>query len=158
MLYYIIFLYYDYIFLPYSYVFVLKLRGSLLNSLKITFRKIVKSILRCRKDINSQKNSFWKKTFAKNELHINAIARTARGDDSNNNTHLFPLIQECLWAKTQYIHDWISYLTKNSHQIYKRGLKLKANMCYNILKMRFSKAPKLTLKFHTSGFILHKML
>ena len=39
----------DYIFLPHSYVFVLKLRESLL--------KIVKSILRCRKTINSRENS-----------------------------------------------------------------------------------------------------
>ena len=42
-------------------VFVLKLRESFLKSLKIILIKIVKSILRCRKTINSPKNSFRKK-------------------------------------------------------------------------------------------------
>ena len=44
----------DYSFLPHSYVFVLKLKESLLKSL--TLKKMVKSILRCRKTINSPKN------------------------------------------------------------------------------------------------------
>ena len=48
-------------FLPQSYVFILKLRESLLKSLKITLKKIVKSILRCRKTINSPKMYFWEK-------------------------------------------------------------------------------------------------
>ena len=48
----------DYIFLPQSYVFVLKLRESLTKSLMITLKKTVKSILRCRKTINSPNNSF----------------------------------------------------------------------------------------------------
>ena len=48
-------------FLPHRYVFVLELRESLLKSPKITLKKIVKSILRCRKTINSPKNPFWKK-------------------------------------------------------------------------------------------------
>ena len=51
----------DYIFLPQSYVFVLKLRESLTKSLMITLKKTVKSILRCRKTINSPNNSFRKK-------------------------------------------------------------------------------------------------
>ena len=59
----------DYIFLPLSYVFALKLRESLLKSLKITLEKIVKSILRCRKTIiNSPKNSFWKKQLCKERV------------------------------------------------------------------------------------------
>ena len=76
---------------PHRHVFVLKLRESLLNSLKITLKKkIVKSILRCRKTIDSPKNSFWKKQFCK-EWSTHAVARTARGDN-NNNTHLFSLL------------------------------------------------------------------
>ena len=47
-----------YIFLPQSYVFVLKLRERLTKSLMITLKKTVKSILRCRKTINSPNNSF----------------------------------------------------------------------------------------------------
>ena len=48
-------------FLPRSYVFVWNLTESLLKSVKIAFKKIVKSILRCRKTIYSSKNSFGKK-------------------------------------------------------------------------------------------------
>ena len=82
----------DYInFLPHCYVFVEKMSEILLKSLKITLKKIVKSILWCRKTINSPKNSFWKKKLCK-ELFAHAIARTARADDNNNNTHLFPLL------------------------------------------------------------------
>ena len=55
-------------FLPHSYVFVLKLRESLLKSLKITSKKIVKFVLSFRETINSPKNSFWK-NFAKNDFH-----------------------------------------------------------------------------------------
>ena len=55
-------------FLPHSYVFVLKLRESLLKSLKITSKKIVKFVLSFRETINSPKNSYWK-NFAKNDFH-----------------------------------------------------------------------------------------
>ena len=41
----------DYMFLSHNYVFVLKLRESLLKSLKIAIKKIVKYILRYRKTI-----------------------------------------------------------------------------------------------------------
>ena len=79
----------DYIFLPHSSVFVLKLRESLLKSFEITFKKIVKSILRCQKTIDSPKNSFWKNWLCK-EWFAHAIACTARADD--NNSHLFSLL------------------------------------------------------------------
>ena len=46
-------------FFPHSYVFILKLRESWLKLL--TLKRIVKSILRCRKTINSPKNYFWRK-------------------------------------------------------------------------------------------------
>ena len=46
----------DCIFSPHIYAFVLKLRESLLKSLKITLKKMVKFILRFRKTINSPKN------------------------------------------------------------------------------------------------------
>ena len=49
------------VFLLRSYVFVLNLTESLLKSVKIALKKIVKSILRNRKTINSSKNSFGKK-------------------------------------------------------------------------------------------------
>ena len=75
------------IFLSHSYVFVL--RESLIKSLKITLKKIVKSILRCQKTINSPKYSFWEKQRFK-EWFAHAIALTARVDD--NNTHLFSLL------------------------------------------------------------------
>ena len=55
---------------------------------KMYSKKIVKSILRCRKTINSMKNYFWKKQLYKEWFQ--AITRTTRGDD-NNNTHLFSL-------------------------------------------------------------------
>ena len=81
----------EYVFLPHSYVFVLKLRESLIKLLKITVKKILKSILRCRKSIDSPKNSFWKKQLCK-EWFAHVIARTARTDDNNNNTHLLTLL------------------------------------------------------------------
>ena len=81
----------EYVFLPHSYVFVLKLRESLIKSLKITVKKILKSILRCRKSIDSPKHSFWKKQLCKTWF-AQVIARTARTDDNNNNTHLFSLL------------------------------------------------------------------
>ena len=57
---------------------------------KITLKKIEKSILRCRKTINSLNNYFWEKQLCK-EWSGHPIVRTARADDSNNNkTHLFP--------------------------------------------------------------------
>ena len=60
----------DYIFLPHSDVFVLNWENhDSLKSLKITFKRIVKSILRYRKTINSQKNIFEKNDFAKNDLY-----------------------------------------------------------------------------------------
>ena len=52
---------------------------------------ILKSILRCRKTINSPKNYFLKKQLCK-EWFANVIARTARADDNNDNTHLFSLL------------------------------------------------------------------
>ena len=59
----------DYIFLPHNYVFALeKLRESLITSLKITVKKIVKSTLRFRKTIH-QKIVFAINNFAKNDLH-----------------------------------------------------------------------------------------
>ena len=79
------------LFWPRSYVFVLNLTESLLKSVKIALKKIVKSILRNRKTINSSKNSFGKKWHCK-EWFAHAIACTARADDNNNNTHLFPLL------------------------------------------------------------------
>ena len=79
------------VFLLRSYVFVLNLTESLLKSVKIALKKIVKSILRNRKTINSSKNSFGKKWHCK-EWFAHAIACTARADDNNNNTHLFPLL------------------------------------------------------------------
>ena len=80
-------------FLPHSYVFVLKLRESLIKSLKITVKKTLKSILRSRKSIDSPKNYFWKKQLCK-EWFALVIARTACTDDNNNNnnTHLFSLL------------------------------------------------------------------
>ena len=51
----------DYIFLPLSYVFALKLRESLLKSLKITLKKMVKSKLRCRKTVQSFTEKFFSK-------------------------------------------------------------------------------------------------
>ena len=55
----------DYIFLPLSYVFALKLRGSLLKSLKITLKKMVNSILRCRKTVQfHRKIIFERNNFA----------------------------------------------------------------------------------------------
>ena len=81
----------EYVFLPHSYVFVLKLRESLIKPLKITVKKILKSILRYRKTIDSPKNYFWKKQLCK-EWFAHVIARTARADDNNNNTHLFSLL------------------------------------------------------------------
>ena len=44
-----------------------------------------------RKTINSQKNSSREKDFCK-EWFAHAIARTARADDNNNNTHLISLV------------------------------------------------------------------
>ena len=41
--------------------------------------------------IDSPKNSFWKKQLCK-EWFAHVIARTARTDDNNNNTHLFSLL------------------------------------------------------------------
>ena len=54
------------------------------------YKKIVKSILRCRKTINSPKNYFWERQICK-EWSAHAIAGTVRGDDKNN-THLFSLL------------------------------------------------------------------
>ena len=75
-------------------VFVLKLRESLIKSLKITVKKFLKSILRCRENINSPKNSFWKKKLCK-EWFAHARARTAKLAQMatlGNNTHLFSLL------------------------------------------------------------------
>ena len=47
----------------------IELRESLLKLLKITFKKTVKPILRCRKTINSPKILFVRSNFAKNDLH-----------------------------------------------------------------------------------------
>ena len=59
---------------------------------KITLKKIEKSILRCRKTINSLKNYFSEKQLCK-EWSAHAIAHTPRADDSNNNkTHVFSLL------------------------------------------------------------------
>ena len=44
------------LFWPRSYVFVLNLTESLLKSVKIAFKAIVKSLSRCRKTINLSKN------------------------------------------------------------------------------------------------------
>ena len=52
----------DYIFLPLSYVFALKLRESLLKSLKITLKKMVNPILRCQKTVHAH---FTQKLFLK---------------------------------------------------------------------------------------------
>ena len=52
-----------------------------------TLKRIVKSILRCRKTITLPKNYFWEKQLCRKWSH--AIAHTARGDNNNNNTHLF---------------------------------------------------------------------
>ena len=74
--------------LPHSYVFVLKLRDSLLKSLKIILKKMAKSKIEVPENCSviHRKNSIWKKKLCKH-----AVARTARADD-NNNTHLFSLL------------------------------------------------------------------
>ena len=77
----------DYIFLPLSYVFALKLRESLLKSLKITLKKMVDPYWGAGKLF-----SFTQKLFLKEITNSkqNAIARTAHAD-VNNNTQLFSL-------------------------------------------------------------------
>ena len=74
-----------------NYIFVLKLRESLIKSLKITVKKIIKSSFKRQKTINSPKNSFWKKQLCK-EWFARAIAHPACADDNNNNSHLFSLL------------------------------------------------------------------
>ena len=72
-------------------VFVLKLRERLLKSVKITLKKIVKSILRCQKAINFTEK-FFSKELCK-EWFAHTTARIASPDDNNNNnTHLFFLL------------------------------------------------------------------
>ena len=76
------------LFLPYSCVFYLwKLGESLLKSLKITLKNIVKSILRGRKTAGKlPKNSLilWEKQLSK-EWFANIIACPALTNDNNNN-------------------------------------------------------------------------
>ena len=63
-----------------------KIWGTKLNRREVVM--IVKSI---GKLLIHQKNFFWKKQLSK-EWFARAITRTARADDNNNNTHLFPLL------------------------------------------------------------------
>ena len=71
-----------YIFLPHRYVFVLELRESLLKSLKITLKKIVKSILRCLKTINSPKKFFLKEITLQRMICTRHSSCTVRADDN----------------------------------------------------------------------------
>ena len=94
-------------FLPHSYVFVLKLRESLLKSLKITSKKIVKFVLSFREKIYSPKNSFLKELCK--EWFPQNTARIPRGDDNNNNnTHLFSLLSVDKFKRVLFIKHMVN--------------------------------------------------
>ena len=67
------------LFLPHSCVFALKLR-------EITLKKIVKSILRCRK---TEGNIFARMICTRHSRHN---SRRGNNSNNNNNTHLFSLL------------------------------------------------------------------
>ena len=95
-------------FLPHSYVFVLKLRESLLKSLKITSKKIVKFVLSFREKINSPKNSFWK-NFAKNDFHKTQPAYLEEMTTTTcNNTHLFSLLSVDKFKRVLFIKHMVN--------------------------------------------------
>ena len=83
----------EYVFLPHSYVFVLKLRESLIKSLKITVKKILKSILRCRKVIDSPKKFFLKETTLQRMICTRHSPYSShRWQQQQQHSPLFPII------------------------------------------------------------------
>ena len=74
-----------------SWVFVLKLRERLVKSLKITFKKVVKSILRCRKTISSLKK-YWKKWTLQTMVSTRHILHSSAGRWHQQLSPLFPTI------------------------------------------------------------------
>ena len=126
-------------FFPHSYVLILKVRESLLKSLKISLKAIVKSILRCQKTINSLKNYFWEKQLCK-EWFAHVIARY------NNNTHLFSLL---LVNKFESFLLYLTYKTQcKRFFVYCLQFWIRLGQCSNYVITVFFFKFKQSLKQH----------